>query len=269
MAKLQTVRNPHISDQDAVRLKAALLALDWPLLTRLCRQTLRKNPHHLVANRLLGFSLSKQKQLDEALVAFRKAAVQWPNDGELLANFGNFLIEQAMNSEARPLLERLCKLRPDKAVCWNELAHCYYAECQHEKGLAAAEKAAELADDLHNKVTALTQKAIHRRELGQIKEAVQDCEAAIALLPQAYGNYTNRILFMLADPDTNARQLAAAAKEYADAFEQPMKPEWPVFTEHKGSPWRKLKIGFLSPDFRGHPVMYFLRIAGATRSQAI
>lgn len=252
------MRNHHTSDLDASRLKAALAAMDWPLLTRLSRHTLRKNPRHLVANRLLGFSLSKQRQIDAALIAFRKATVHWPDDGELLANFGNFLIEQAMNAEARPLLERLCKLRPDKAVCWNELAHCYYAECQHEKGLAAAEKAAALADDLANQVTALTQKAIHRRELGQIKEAVRDCEAAIALLPQSYGNYTNRILFMLADPDTSARQLAAAAKEYADAFEQSLKPEWPTFQERCGSPWQKLKIGFLSPDFRGHPVMYFL-----------
>lgn len=252
------MRNHHTSDLDASRLKAALAAMDWPLLTRLSRHTLRKNPRHLVANRLLGFSLSKQRQIDAALIAFRKATVHWPDDGELLANFGNFLIEQAMNAEARPLLERLCKLRPDKAVCWNELAHCYYAECQHEKGLAAAEKAAALADDLANQVTALTQKAIHRRELGQIKEAVRDCEAAIALLPQAYGNYTNRILFMLADPDTSAKQLAAAAKEYADVFEQPIKHEWPVFTEHRGAPWRKLNIGFLSPDLRGHPVMYSL-----------
>lgn len=258
MINVSTVRKHHTSDHDAARLKAALEALDWPLLTRLSRHTLRKNPKHLVANRLLGFSLSKQHKTDEALAAFRKAVAHWPDDGELLANFGNFLIEQALNAEALPLLERLCKLRPDKAVCWNELAHCCYAMCEHEKGLAAAEKAAELADDLANRVTALTQKAIHRRELGQIKEAVQDCESAIALFPQGYGNYTNRILFMLADPDTSAEQLAAAARDYARVFELPNKVIWSDFSDRLRSPWRKLKIGFLSPDFRGHPVMYFL-----------
>jgi len=252
------VQKHQIVDTSTTRLHAALEALDWPLLTRLCRQTLRKQPRNLSANRFLGFSLSKQRKTDDALSAYRKALVHWPDDGELLANFGNFLIERGRNAEALPLLERLCKIRPDKAVCWNELAHCYYAECQHEKGLAAAEKAAELADDLLNQVTALTQKAIHRRELGQIKEAVRDCETAIALMPIAYGNHTNRLLFMLSEPETDIHQLVAAAREYAAVFELPLKHQWPQFVEHRSRPWRKLKVGFLSPDLRGHPVMYSL-----------
>ncbi len=247
-----------VIDRASVKLKTALECLDWQLLTRLCQQTLRKDPEHVSAHRFLGFSLSKQHRTDEALNAFRRALVYLPDDAELLANFGHFLTDQAQNLEALPLLEKLCRLSPGKAVCWSELAYCCYAIGRHEKGFEAAEKAAELAVDPNEKLAALIQKAIHRRELGQVKEAVLDCEAAIELNPFGVAGYTNRMLFMLADPSTSPEQLYKASRAYAEVFEQPLIAQWPDFRHQAGGPWRRLHIGFLSPDFRSHPVMYFL-----------
>lgn len=249
---------PKHTEQDDARLRAALAASDWPLLTRLCRQTLRKNGRHLTAHRLLGFSLSKQRDFDAALKAYKQAQVYWPDDAELLVNHANMLIEQAYNNEALPLLDKVCALRPRQAIAWIKLAECCYLMSLHDKGFAAAQKAAELAESLEDRVAALMQSSIHRRELGQVREAVKDCEKAIALRPADPGNYTNRLLFMLADPEATAAQLAAAAREFGAVFEPPLVPDWPRFEAHRGSPWRRLKIGFLSPDFRVHSVMYFV-----------
>lgn len=246
------------TDQDASRLQAALAASDWPLLTRLCRQVLRKNSRHLSAHRLLGFSLNKQREFDAALKAYRQAYVYWPEDAELLVNYANVLIEQARNIDALPLLEKVCELRPQQAIGWIKLAECCYLLTQHDKGFDASQRAAALAETLHDRVAALMQSAIHRRELGQVREAVKDCETAIALRYNDPGNYTNKLLFMLADPQVDAAQLSAAARQYGAVFEPPLRPEWPDFQEHRGSPWRRLKIGFLSPDFRVHSVMYFV-----------
>jgi protein O-GlcNAc transferase len=243
---------------EQVRLQDALKASDWVTLTRLCRQTLRKNKAHLGAHRLLGFSLNKQRQTAASLVAFKQAVVFHPEDPELLINYGNMLIEHALNQEALPLLEAVCKQRPKQAISWIKLAQCCYLLGLHEKGFAAGLKSAELASSLEEQVAALTQKAIHRRELGQVREAVKDCEAAIALQPADPSNHTNRLLFMLADPEVNAAQMAQAAHQYAEVFEPPLKSQWPDFKSHHGDPWRKLKIGFISPDFRVHAVMYFV-----------
>ena len=249
---------PKHTEQDDARLRAALASSDWPLLTRLCRQSLRKNGRHLTAHRLLGFSLSKQRDYDAALKAYKQAHVYWPDDAELLVNYANLLIEQAYNNEALPMLDKVCALRPHQAIAWIKLAECCYLMSLHDKGYAAAQKAAELAQSLEDRVAALMQSSIHRRELGQVREAVKDCEKAIALRPADPGNYTNRLLFMLADPEATAAQLAAAAREFGAVFEPPLKPGWPAFEAHRGAPWRRLKIGFLSPDFRVHSVMYFV-----------
>jgi len=240
------------------RIHAALEAKDWPLLARLCKQILRKNAHDLYATRMLGYALDCLGKVDESIEVYRRGAAMWPKDAELLINYGNLLLNHARNAEALPILEKVCELRPDKAICWLKLSQCCYLITQHEKGFHAAQKAAALATGISESSAALTQKAIHRREFGQVKEAVQDCLDAIALTPKELSNYTNRLLFMLADPDADAASLSRAARDFGIEFEPLLKPQWPDFAEHRGNPWRKLRIGFLSPDFRVHSVMYFV-----------
>ena len=239
-------------------MQAALAQSDFPLLVRLCEKTLRKHRQDLMAQRLLGFALNKCRRTDDAFKAFEQGAALFPDDAELLINYANVLIEHARNGQALPLLEKVCALRPNRAISWIKLAECCYLMTLHEKGFAAALRAAELANTASDQVSALMQKSIHRRELGQVKEAIADSQAAITLNPADPGNHTNRLLFMLADPDVSVEQVATAAREYAAVFEPPLKSQWPSFTEHRGDPWRRLKIGFLSPDFRVHSVMYFV-----------
>lgn len=240
------------------RLQTALEGKNWELLARLCKQTLRKNARDLHATRLLGYALDCLGKVEESIEVYRRAALLWPNDAELLINYGNILLNHVRNAQALPILEKVCELRPDKAICWLKLSQCCYLITQHEKGLQAADKAAALATDIPEKSAALTQKAIHRRELGQVREAVHDCLEAIALTPAEPSNHTNRLLFMLADPDADGASLSQAARDFAAVFEPPLEAQWPDFAEHRGDPWRRLRIGFLSPDFRVHSVMYFV-----------
>ena len=92
------------------RLQAAYSAGDWSLLTRLCRQALRKNGRHHKAHRLLGFALAQTGDIESALQAYRQAAALWPQDAELLINYA------------------MCCLRKDairmRFLCWKKLSRC-------------------------------------------------------------------------------------------------------------------------------------------------
>lgn len=244
-------------DPVAARLQAAKAASDWPLLVRLCRQALRKNGRHHVAHRLLGFALGQMGDVRAAVDAFRKAVVFAPDDAELLVNYAQLLIEQERQWEALPLLEKTVRLRPERSVCWMKLAQCCYPINLHQKGFDASQRALETATDTVERVNALTNLAIHRRELGEIREAVENCTEAIALAPQFAANHSNRLMFMMADPRTSSDEFFAAARDFGGTFEPQFKPHWPTYEEHRGDPWRKLKVGFLSPDFRKHAVMCF------------
>lgn len=243
--------------QTESQLRAAHAAMDWQRLAQLCRQALRQNNRSLLAHRYLGYALKMQGQIDPAIQAFKHAIKHHHGDAELLANYSNLLLEQAMDVQALPLLDELCALRPTDSMCWSKVAQSCYKIGLHEKGFGSAMVAYTFAKTNHERATALLQRAIHRRELGQIREAVEDCTEAIALNPTDAAHHTNRLLFMLGDPQTSAEQLTEAAKEFGAIFEPQHKPFWPTYEERRGDPWRKLKVGFLSPDFRIHAVMCF------------
>jgi len=239
-------------------MRSAVQANDWSTVVKLCRQALRKQSKHHQAHRYLGVGLHKLHRTDDALKAFKQAVVFWPDDAELLLNFSQTLMELARDYAAFPLMEKVCALRPDHYLVWLKFAQCCYRIQKHEEGYAAALKLEAMSSTDEQRALALMQKAIHRRELGQVKEAVEDCEASIALDPREIAVHTNRLLFMLADPDVLAADIRRAADEYAAVVESGVKQHWPTHSFTDRSPWQRLKIGFLSPDFRNHSVMYFV-----------
>lgn len=239
------------------RLNAAYAAADWPLLVRLCRQAIRKHGRHVQAHRMLGFALHRDGKVEAAYAAYAQAAALWPRDAELLINYADVLLTQGQHVQALPLLEQVVQLRPDHATCWIKLGQCCYALLLHDRGFDASQQALRLATDVEQRVDALTQSAIHRRELGQVREAVQDCRQAIALAPHGAHNYTNCLLFMLADPSCTVQDMAQVAHQYSERFEAPLRAQWPDFADRDRQPWRRLRVGFMSPDFRSHSVMYF------------
>ncbi len=251
----------HKTDPDAVKISQAFLKSDWPLVVRLCRQVLRKNGMHLRSHQMLGYALDKLRETDAAIAAYRQASALHPANAEILTNYATILVSAGQAREAIPLLKKVCELQPNEAINWAKLGQAYYPLQMNIEGLSAAEKAYEMAvtnRDVSTQLLALNQLAIHRRELGQIREAVRDCETAIALNPKDVAHHTNRMLFMLADPQYNTRQITEAALECASIVETPLKAAWPDHAALRHGPWRRLRIGFLSPDFHIHSVMYFV-----------
>lgn len=246
---------PHLDDSGLTR---AMSASDWPALLEQCQSILRKDGKHLRASRMLGFALSKLHRNDEAIEAYEQALKRWPDDAELLANYGGVLQSLGRGTDAYPIVQKATRLRPDQSGVWTKFAQICYVTQNYAEGFAAAVKAYDLARDDAQRVSALNQRAIHRRELGQIPEAVRDCEEAIRLAPLDPSNHTNRLLFMLSDAGASVQHLVACAREFGTTFEPYFKPQWPDFAALRQGPWRRLKIGFLSGDFRTHAVMYFV-----------
>lgn len=239
-------------------LKSLLHQQDWEGLRSACHTALRQAPKLLEAHRLHGFALSKLRREEDALSAYAKAVHHWPRDAELLVNYSHYLLELARNGQALPLLRTACELRPTEAKCWIKLSQACYALQLSEEGFKAAQRAIDLAKTEGERVNALNLRAIHRRELGQVREAIEDCEAALQTATTDIIVHSNRMLFLLAEPESTPAQQKAAALEYAAAIEPALCKDWPDFREIDTQPWRKLRIGFLSPDLRNHAVMYFV-----------
>ena len=91
-----------------------------------------------------------------------------------------------------------------------------------------------------------------------------DCHTAIKYYKKAISlddgtnNFLGGLLFALNySPDMSAEEIFDYYKQYNKQFGLPYKSQWKSFTQPK-VPQKKLKIGYVSPDFRNHPMMNFL-----------
>ena len=169
-------------------------------------------------------------------------------------------IEAARPDRALPLLAAAHQATPDDPLLRSSLGEALLAlgrPHDAEPHLAAVAQAlADRADAKVNHGLALLQ-------CGQAAEAVAVQRAAIAQDPGCRPAWHNLLLALNYLPGIAAGQVAADHRAYGEAF--PPRPPRPFANTR--DPDRRLRIGFLSGDFRAHPVGYFLEAAIAAHDR--
>jgi predicted O-linked N-acetylglucosamine transferase (SPINDLY family) len=91
------------------------------------------------------------------------------------------------------------------------------------------------------------------KELGNIPESITAFRQSLALQPNNPITQSNLLLTLWYDPRLSLNDIVAEHKKWAEQFPPPLSS---TFTNEK-SPARRLRIGYVSPDFRQHPVTTF------------
>ena len=237
----------------------------------------------------LGNALWAAGRLDEAIAACRRAIELKPDLAEAHSNLGNALWAAGRLDEAIAACRRAIELRPDLAEAHNNLGNALWASGQHDEAIAAFGRAIALEPDhadAHNNLGSAL------RNAGRLDEAIAALGRAIALRPDYAEAHNNLAGARLAQGDLEeaTRGLPSGTGAAAGRRRRPLElavvrsstragrpwPAWPAPTPsgtsstpraHRASqkPWdgdrdpeRPLRLGFLSPDLRRHPVGYFL-----------
>lgn len=197
-------------------------------------------------SQFLGVLLFQSSGRAEGLRLMEQAVKLTPNDSEAWSNLGNAYRVLSDGDRAISALKRAIELDPRNAS-----AHCTLSACLRKEGtLIDAIDAARTATRLQPNM------AQAHCNLGNALLEAGECQAAIASFQQALylqpGMLDARqsLVFALHYSDRHtARQIRTAA----DSFSQLFSEVAPQFDRSE------LKtIGFLSGDFRQHPVAYFL-----------
>lgn len=93
------------------------------------------------------------------------------------------------------------------------------------------------------------------QERGELDEALEMLNASIAQQadPQTHSNV---MMVMCYHPAVTPRALYEAHRAYARVHEDPVRERWPAHANTR-DPGRKIRVGYFSPDLRGHVVSYF------------
>ena len=250
------------------------------------RKALDIRPDFAEAHANLAYALRKQKKPEAAAEHYRRALATKPDDPELLYNLGLTLQDLRHHEKAVNTLRRVVRLKGDHGDAWLALAytledmgdhqgamHCYrklldldpenaraygglaaihYFQGAYETALASCQQALRLNPE--DADTHFTLASIHLAR-GEHPAAIAACKKATELRPHFYKAQSNLLLILNYtehDPEVLYREHVQRGRVFA-----PVDPD-PGRFSNIPNPDRRLRIGYLSPDFRRHSVAWFM-----------
>jgi len=216
-------------------------------------ESLALNPDAAEVHYNLGNVRKLQGKLDGAAASYRRALAINPNFSEAQSNLGNTLAELGRFDEAIVAHKKAIALRGDSAEVHYNLGNVL----KDQGHLAAAVDAYHQALRLNpSHVGANANVGIVLMSQGRLDEAIDAYTKAIALKPDDDATYSNLLFCRNYDGSLTPPQLLAAHREW-DARYGNHALRAGGFTNDRNTE-RRLKIAYVSPDFRTHSVAYFL-----------
>jgi protein O-GlcNAc transferase len=220
-------------------------------------QAVRFLPESAEAQNNLGMTFRRRGELPAAIAAFERAVAVRPDYPEALNNLGSARRAVGNVDAALAALLRAARLKRDSAEIFSNLGNVLKDKGRLDDAIAAHLHAVELNPRY---ASALTNLAIGLFETGRLDQSLQAHAQAIALMPTDSQLASNRLYTLSFHPDITPQQLRTEHEAWAKQFADPLTPQIPALRRRAAagfSPTR-LKIAYISPDFRLHPVGRFM-----------
>lgn len=219
------------------------------------RQAVQLQPQLALAHSNLGLLLHDRGRPDEALVCFRQALALQPDLAEAHNNLGLIFKERGQLGDALACYERALALKPDFAEVHNNLSEIYVEQDRLDEAVASLRQALALQP---NFAAAYNNLGNAFKDRGQLDEAIACFRRAVALKPGCADYHSSLILTLHYRSGDEVETIGAELRRW---HRQHAEPVARFITPHANdrSPDRRLRIGYLSPDFRSHAVGWFLR----------
>jgi predicted O-linked N-acetylglucosamine transferase (SPINDLY family) len=217
------------------------------------RQALQLKPDYAEVHHNLGALLAIQGKLDPAVASFRQALRINPDYPDALTGLGAALRSQRALTESETCLQQALRLRPDFANAHYNLGNTLSDLGRLDEAVPSFREAIRLQPNdpkAHNNLAGVLM------DQGRIEEAVASYQQLLALKPDHARAHSNLLYALHYHPRYAPEDIFAAhlnwAKRHAEAV-----PTLPAPIADC-NPERRLRIGYVSPDFRRHVVAAFI-----------
>jgi predicted O-linked N-acetylglucosamine transferase (SPINDLY family) len=248
------------------------------------QRALQLRPKHAAALFNLGNAHLRLGRPDDALACFEAARPLNPPTDQLFAQTGRALAALGRFAEAAGAFRNHLHARPTDARTWHQLGLALMRLRNHADALAALQKAVEFAPQSPEaRVTLGTALEVVNRpddalacyreglrlrpdspealnnignsyvEAGRTAEAIGYLRAAVAGRPDWAALHSNLLLALNYRPEVSAADLRAEHVAWAACHADPLTASVSPPTPER-TPGRKLRVGYISADFRRHPV---------------
>lgn len=207
-------------------------------------------PNQPEAYNNLGNAYKELGQIDQAEAAYRRALEERPEDADIERNLGGVYRIKGRLHEAIAAFRRALAIAPDDAKVYNDLSIAQAALGHADEALGAAERAVELEPGFANAHVNLGNVLKHR---GEVLRAIGAFRQALAVQPGNAAARDNLIYTLEFAPgvDEGTIEMEKAGWQRDAGHERAEQQRLELVDR---DPARRLRIGYLSPDFRDHVV---------------
>lgn len=232
------------------------------------RKAVLLTPDNAEPHNSLGDVLQTQGKLTETIASYRKALRINPNLAEVHYNLADALYEQGRMTQTIASCREALRLKPDYAEACVGLGKALRALGQLDDAVTFGRLAvllkpddAEVYNNLGNSL----------RDQGKLEEAIACYRQALSIQSNSATTattYSNPLLTMQYMSTVTPAEAFSEHQRYADQYEAPFKANRMLHPNSR-DPERRLRIGYVSGDFRNHAVTFFIEpiLASHDKSQ--
>jgi predicted O-linked N-acetylglucosamine transferase (SPINDLY family) len=213
----------------------------------LIRQSITARPT-AIAYVNLGNALNAGNDADGAIAAYHEAIRLTPNYPQAYYNLGIALADKGASDDAIAAQRNALRLKPDYPAALNNLGVLLNDKGKSDEAVACYRKAIQLDPQYAEAHTNLGNAL---KDQGLIEQALASFDRAIELKPADPVLHSNRVLALAYDPRADTAMILREQQLWDQRHGRPLLPE-KLAHDNDPSPDRRLRIGYVSPDFRIH-----------------
>ncbi len=198
-------------------------------------------------------TLINLKKYDDAQRFLEEIIKYKPDYPDSFFQLGNIFMAQNQFEKAIEQYMQVLKKRPDVFENLNNIGTAYYKLKKYDDAVFYYKKALAIQSDVEHILWAV---AVCFAERGALDEAIGYYRRTLNISTKKTQIYSDLLLTMIYAESVTPEALAEEARKFGKNIAEPVQRK-KSFANGK-DPERKLRIGYVSPDYRDHPIPYFL-----------
>jgi protein O-GlcNAc transferase len=206
------------------------------------------SPNAAAFHNSLGNVLRARGRLDDAIAAYRKAIQLKTDFADPHGNLGNALRDKGLLDEAILAFRKAIQLNPKYVEAHSNLGNALRDKGELDEAIAAYTMALRIDPqraEVHNNLGNVL------KDKGQLDDAISSYSQALRLRPTHSKAHSNLLFTLAYHPDYDAAAILKESQNWDRQHGLPLANQNKNYSNDQ-NPNRRLRIGYVSPDFREH-----------------